>query len=75
MMGVTRGEQNMDAPSIAEQLKRTTKEMHDVEDALVASGFSQAQWSLIKKYIGYAIVQNQIMALSTLASLNITPES
>ena len=65
----------MDAPSLAEQLRRATKEMHDAEDALVATGFSQAQWSLIKNYIGYAIVQNQIMALSTLDSLNITSES
>ena len=65
----------MHAPSLAEQLRRATEEMHDAEDALVASGFSQAQWTLIKKYIGYAIVQNQIMALSTLDSLNITPKS
>jgi hypothetical protein len=65
----------MDGPSLAEQLRRATKEMHDAEEALVATGFSQAQWSLIKRYIGYAIVQNQIMALSTLDSLNITPKS
>jgi hypothetical protein len=75
MMDVTSAEENMDGLSLAEQLKRATKEMHDAEDALVATGFSQAQWSLIKKYIGYAIVQNQIMALSTLDSLNITSES
>jgi hypothetical protein len=73
--GHERWGKSMDRPSLAEQLKRTTKELHEAEDALLATGFSQAHWSLIKKYIGYAIVQNQILALSTLDSLNITPES
>lgn len=58
----------MQEPSLDEQLRRVTQEMHGAEDALVASGFSLEQWMLIKKYVGYAIVQTQIMALSTLSS-------
>ena len=57
-------------PGLAEQLKRVIKEMRDAEDALVASGFSREQWLLIKKYVGYAIVQNQILALHSLSSFN-----
>ena len=57
-------------PGLAEQLKRVIKEMRDAEDALVASGFSREQWLLIKKYVGSAIVQNQILALHSLSSFN-----
>lgn len=64
----------MQEPNLAEQLRRVTQEMHDAEGALAASGFSQEQWLLIKKYIGYAIVQNQIVALNSLSSLNPTNE-
>ena len=57
----------MHKPSLAEQLRRVIKEMHDAEDALIASGFSEEQWMLIKRYVGYAIVQNQIAASRDLA--------
>ena len=62
----------MQEPSLDEQLRRVTQEMHNAEDALITSGFTLEQWMLIKKYIGYAIVQNQIMALSTLSSFEPT---
>jgi hypothetical protein len=62
----------MQEPSLDEQLRRVTQEMHGAEEALVASGFSLEQWMLIKKYVGYAIVQTQIMALSTLSSFDPT---
>ena len=57
-----------------EQLRRVTQEMHDAEDALIASGFSRDQWMLIKRFVGYAIVQNQIEALNSLSSFNPTNE-
>jgi hypothetical protein len=62
-------------PSLDEQLRRVIREMHDAEDALIASGFSQEHWLLIKKYVGYAIVQNQIAALNSLRSFDPTNES
>jgi hypothetical protein len=67
-----KGGNKMQEPSLDEQLRRVTQEMHNAEDALITSGFTLEQWMLIKKYIGYAIVQNQIMALSTLSSFEPT---
>jgi hypothetical protein len=42
--------------------------MHEAENALVALGFSLEQWMLIKKYLGYAIVQNQIVSLKSVTA-------
>ena len=42
------------------ELQRVTQQMQDAEDSLITSGFSEAHWLLIRKYITSVILHNQL---------------
>ena len=53
----------MDDINVEEELQKVHKDMEDAEDDLEATGFSVAQWMLIKQYILSAIHQQQLIDL------------
>ena len=49
-----------------DEVAKARADMESSEDMLVDKGFSEEHWMLIKKYIGAAIVHNQIVVSKTL---------
>jgi hypothetical protein len=45
--------------NLDEEIKKASDEMERDEDALVAAGFSEEHWMLIKSYVWSAIIQTR----------------
>jgi hypothetical protein len=60
--------------NIEEELEKAKTEMNNAEDALVQSGFSRAQWMLIKSYVLASISHGQLSVAQSLKEFGETKE-
>jgi hypothetical protein len=57
------------ADNLDDGLVKSAQKMHSAGDALLATGFDESQWCLIRDYIDSAIVNSQFAFLKSAADL------
>jgi hypothetical protein len=64
-----RNGENKAVDTLDDGLKKSAQKMHSAGDALLATGFDENHWCLIRDYIDSAILNSQFAILKSAADL------